>query len=320
MNNIDPTELLRPKRKITGCSAILLPYADRDTVDWDGFDAHLQRTLDAGLTPVVNMDTGYANLIDEATRVEVLKRTESIASGDSFIAGVFVGDSAGASFDLDRYRLGLQQVVSYSGTPIIFQSYGLIGQEDDALVTAYETLASECDAILFFELSKVFAPFGDIYSLEVYQRLMSIPSMIGAKHSSLRRELEWQRLQLRDRVRPEFKVFTGNDLAIDMVMYGSDYLLGLSTFAPEAFARRDQMWELSDPRFYELNDLLQYLGAFTFRDPTPAYKHSAAMFLKLRGLMATDLTHPQSPTRGDSDRSVLQSIATDLDRLLEEST
>ena len=31
-------------------------------------------------------------------------------------------------------------------------------------------------------------------------------------------------------------VLTGNDLAIDMVMYGSDYLLGLSTFAPEAFA------------------------------------------------------------------------------------
>ena len=75
-----------------------------------------------------------------------------------------------------------------------------------------------------------------------------------------RRELEWQRLDLRNRVRPEFKVFTGNDLAIDMVMYGSDYLLGLSTFAPDAFARRDAMWESGDPRFYELNDLLQYLG------------------------------------------------------------
>ena len=34
-------------------------------------------------------------------------------------------------------------------------------------------------------------------------------------------------------VRPDFLVLTGNDLAIDMVMYGSDYLLGLSTFAPD---------------------------------------------------------------------------------------
>ena len=89
----------------------------------------------------------------------------------------------------------------------------------------------------------------------------------GAKHSSLNRVLEWQRLELRNRVRPDFKVFTGNDLAIDMVMYGSDYLLGLSTFAPDAFARRDAMWEAGDPRFHELNDLLQYLGAFHFSGP-----------------------------------------------------
>ena len=94
----------------------------------------------------------------------------------------------------------------------------------------------------------------------------------GAKHSSLRRGPEWERLRLRDAVRPEFKVFTGNDLAIDMVMYGSDYLLGLSTFAPDLFAARDRMWEAGDPGFYELNDLLQYLGFFAFRGPVPAYK------------------------------------------------
>ena len=36
----------------------------------------------------------------------------------------------------------------------------------------------------------------------------------------------------------EFRVYAGNDLAIDMVAYGSDYLLGLSTLAPNAFAER----------------------------------------------------------------------------------
>ena len=41
---------------------------------------------------------------------------------------------------------------------------------------------------------------------------------------------------MRDELRPDFLVLTGNDLAIDMVMYGGDYLLGLSTFAPEDFA------------------------------------------------------------------------------------
>ena len=106
----------------------------------------------------------------------------------------------------------------------------------------------------------MFAPFGKIYSLEVYRGLLGVPQCVGAKHSSLKREPEWRRLVLRDRLRPDFHVYTGNDLAIDMVMYGSDYLLGLSTFAPDLFARRDALWAAGDPAFYELNDVLQYLG------------------------------------------------------------
>ncbi len=315
---VDPLSLIVPKRKITGISAILLPFATADQIDWPAFDQHLQRTLDAGLIPAVNMDTGYANLIDEATRLEALRRSQQIAEGRQFVAGVFVPDGPGSPFDADAYRRGIEQIQSLSGTPIFFQSYGLIELPDEALVEAYRQLAADCDSFLFFELGKVFAPFGKIYSLAVYEQLMQIPNVIGAKHSSLRREPEWQRLVLRNRVRPEFKVFTGNDLAIDMVMYGSDYLLGLSTFAPDAFAARDAMWLAGDPRFYELNDLLQYLGAFTFRDPAPAYKHSAAMFLKLRGMVPENHPHPQSPRRPDSDLSVLATIAEDLERRLGE--
>src|SRR5262245_15148496 len=134
-----------------------------------------------------------------------------------------------------------------------------------------------------FELGKMFAPFGQIYDLDTYAGLLDVPQCIGAKHSSLSRQLEWERIDLRNRHRPDFKVFTGNDLAVDMVIYGSDYLLGLSAFAPEAFALRDRLWAAGDPRFFDLNDVLQYLGAFAFRAPVPAYKHSAAQFLSLRG-------------------------------------
>ena len=109
-------------------------------------------------------------------------------------------------------------------------------------------------------------------------------------------------------MRPDFRVYTGNDLAIDMVMYGSDYLLGLSTFAPDVFAKRDAAWASGDPSFYELNDLLQHLGFLAFRPPVPAYKHSAAMFLKLRGWIGCDHTHPQSPQRPESDRESLADI------------
>ena len=96
-------------------------------------------------------------------------------------------------------------------------------------------------------------------------------------------------------------VLTGNDLAIDMVMYGSDYLLGLSAFAPDAFARRDAYWRDGDPRFHQLNDVLQYLGAFSFRAPVPAYKHDAAMFLTQRGWIDSDAPHPAAPTRPEAD-------------------
>ena len=103
-------------------------------------------------------------------------------------------------------------------------------------------------------------------------------------------------------------MLTGNDLAIDMVMYGSDYLLGLSTFAPDLFALRDRCWHDGDAAFYEINDWLQYLGFVAFRPPVPAYKHSAAMFLKLRGWIECDAPHPGSPTRPDSDREILKQI------------
>ena len=173
-------------------------------------------------------------------------------------------------------------------------------------------LAKRATSFIAFELGQIFAPFGSIYSLEAYRGLMSIPQCLGAKHSSLRRDLEWQRLVVRNEVRADFKVFTGNDLAIDMVMYGSDYLLGLSSFAPDYFAKRDQMWLAGNSDFYQLNDVLQYLGFFAFRRPVPAYKHSAAMFLHQRGWIGTDLTHPDSPTRPTSDHEVLSGILEQL--------
>ena len=103
---IDPAKLLQPQRKIMGISAILLPYHAEGGVDWKGFDAHLRRTFDAGLVPAVNMDTGYGNLIDDAVREEVLLRSHRIADGQSFVAGVFVGDHPGQP--LAETHIGLE--------------------------------------------------------------------------------------------------------------------------------------------------------------------------------------------------------------------
>lgn len=305
-NSIDPVALLRPRRVIRGISAVLLPFQENGEPDWTAFTAHLQRTTTAGLAPAVNMDTGFGHLIDDATRLRALELTRAIS--DDFVAGAFVKDQSGDRFNYKEYIRQMDMIQNHGGVPVIFQSFGLTGGGDEAIVANYTQLAEHADAIIGFELSDVFAPFGKIYTLEVYRRLLGIERMIGAKHSSLNREQEWQRLMLRDEVRPEFRVFTGNDLAIDMVMYGSDYLLGLSTFAPDVFAKRDAAWAAGDAAFYELNDWLQYLGFLTFRPPVPAYKHSAAMFLKLRGWLDSDDTHPDSPKRPESDHDILRAI------------
>jgi dihydrodipicolinate synthase/N-acetylneuraminate lyase len=305
---LDPIAMLRPQRRVVGMSAILLPFHPDGSVDWDGFRTHVQRTADSGLAPAVNMDTGYGNLIDADTKERVLAETDAVINGREYVAGAFVKDAPGASFNLDGYKRAIEQIQTHRGTPVIFQSFGLTALPDPELVKAYETIGTHAPRFFAFELGQQFAPFGRIYDLAVYAGLLGVKACAGAKHSSLHREPEWQRLQLRDKLRPDFLVLTGNDLAIDMVMYGSDYLLGLSTFAPDLFAKRDAMWAAGDPGFHELNDLLQYLGFFAFRPPVPAYKHSAAMFLKLRRWIGCDDTHPQSAKRPDSDREVLRNI------------
>ncbi len=303
---------LRCNRRITGMSAVLLPFVAPGEIDWPSFDKHVARTCDAGLVPAVNMDTGYVNLLDDATRIEVLRRTQAVTSGRMFLAGAFVKDFSGSRFALDTYATRMHDIQHRGGTPVVFQSFGLTQQADPEIVECYHQLARYCDRFIGFELGTMFAPFGEIYSEAVYRGLMSIPQCIGAKHSSLRRDLEWQRIAWRDEVRPDFLVLTGNDLAIDMVMYGSDYLLGLSSFAPDLFARRDAAWLAGDAAFFQFNDVLQYLGFLSFRHPVPAYKHSAAMFLHQRGWIRSNLTHPDSPVRPDSDMPILADILRQL--------
>jgi dihydrodipicolinate synthase/N-acetylneuraminate lyase len=304
------------RRPIFGVSAVLLPFTDGGDIDWSGFVAHVERTVDAGLVPAVNMDAGFGPILDARGRTRVLALTNAASTG-TWVAGAQVPDDPGARFDPAAYARECAEIAGTGGLPILFPSYGLATLDDDGLVAAHERLAAGVDRLLAFELGPMFHPAGRIFSLEVFRRLLEIRGLIGLKHSSLDRAQEWERLAIRDTQRPGFLVLTGNDLAIDMVVYGSDYLLGLSTFAPDAFAARDRAWEAGDvARFWALNDLLQYLGQLAFRNPVPGYRHDAAMFLALRGWIGSDRTHPTSPRRPESDRPLLADIARRLDLLM----
>jgi len=316
---IDPAVLVRPRRTIRGMSAILLPFRADRTIDWDAFTAHVARTHAAGITPAVNMDTGYVQLIDDATRRQALARAREAVGSGEIVAGACVVDTAGAAFDEAAYGREFEMIAAVGATPVIFPSFGLTAGSDADFIARIRRLAARVERFIGFELSTAFVPSGRVLALEAYAGLLAIPNCIGAKHSSLSRRLEWQRLALRDRLRPEFHVFTGNDLAIDMVRYGSDWLLGLSTAWPEAFARRDTWWAAGDARFDELDDALQALGDFAFRDPVPAYKHSMAQALHLRGLLASDEPHPESPRRPAADREIIATILARIAAALEAS-
>jgi 4-hydroxy-tetrahydrodipicolinate synthase len=299
---------IKPRRKITGMAAALLPFEEDGTIAVEAFQNHLRRTHDAGLINAVNMDTGYVNYLSEKEQQQVLQWTrDALPKNSKFVAGAYIEGLEGDVVSL--YRGKIEQIVAHGGTPIIFQTARLHAQPAREKIKSYSEICRGFVEVLGFELSPVFAPNGEIFDDETIGGLMQIPELVGLKHSSLNRMKELERLALRDKVRPEFKIYTGNDLAINMVEYGSDYLLGLATFAPERFAKRDALWEAGDAGYYELSDALQHLGNIAFRPPVPAYKHSAAIFLHLTGSIPSDKTHPRNCTRPAWETELMRECA-----------
>jgi 4-hydroxy-tetrahydrodipicolinate synthase len=301
----------KPRRKIEGIAAALLPFDDDGKIGVEAFQQHLLATHNVGLMNAVNMDTGYVNLLTLEEQSQVLGWTrDCLGPNVPFVAGAFIENETGDAVPL--YRRCIDAIVAVGAIPILFQSSRLQGKTAAEKAATYQSVCKGYDHLLAFELSPRFAPNGEIFDAETFKRLLDIPEIKGMKHSSLDRMLELERLQVRDELRPDFHIYTGNDLGIDMIEYGSDYLLGLATFAPEKFTERDRLWESGDAGYYALSDALQYLGNAAFRDPLPAYKHSAAVFLNLTGRIPTDRTHPKAQVRPMFEREILKDCAVRL--------
>jgi len=310
---IDPLFAPRQlRRKPHGIAAALLPYDSTGQVAVEAFQRHLVVTHRAGLQNAVNMDTGYVNYLDATQKQAVLRWTrEALGPSVPFVAGAYIEtELQNANADIiDLFRREMDRIATLGATPILFQTTRLHGKSPQEISAAYRAICKNFPRVLAFELGPMFAPNGEIWNEQTVRLLMDIPELAGMKHSSLDRVTELARLTLRDAHRPDFQIFTGNDLGINMIEYGSDYLLGLATFAPEKFAQRDRLWAAADPAYYALSDALQHLGNVAFRHPVPAYKHSAAIFLHLAGRIPTDLPHPQSPQRPPWEREILQDCA-----------
>jgi len=305
---------LAPTRVIDGLAALLLPFDEDGQPDLDGLARLIEATFAAGLTPAVNTDAGYVDLLHPEQRGDVLAVAAGVARGRRLVAGVWPDAGPG---DLGaRYGRVIEQVTRQGATPLLLPSAELTSLDEDRIAEIHREATSLYPGALASELGAVFVPFGRVYSLDLFARLMDVPTLAGLHHASQSRMPEWYRLQARDARRPEFHIYTGNDLAIDMVAYGSDYLLAGAGLSVEGFRLRDRLWMRGDGRATAVNDALQYLCSLACRGPAGAYRHSLAQLLHARAAIACGSPHPLSPRRPDSDVDLLREAGARLDDLL----
>src|SRR5439155_13867773 len=136
------------------------------------------------------------NLLTHEERRAVLAATREALRGRPFVAGAFIEGEGGDPLTL--YAREIDEIQAHGGTPILFQCSALKRMGPAELVALHRAIAERCPRLLIFELGEMFAPSGQIYSLDLVRELMQIPQIAGLKHSSLDRERRWQRLALRD--------------------------------------------------------------------------------------------------------------------------
>ena len=107
-----PFPLIELNRNIQGASAVFLPFLGDGKINWSGWEQHLVRTIESGLIPAVNMDTGYVNRLSPSQRAELLDRAQEIVGNGPLFAGAFVEDRRSDSFDFGAYRQALE-IFSY---------------------------------------------------------------------------------------------------------------------------------------------------------------------------------------------------------------
>ena len=166
-------------------------------------------------------------------------------------------------------------------------------------------------------MAAAFGAPAPLYAADVVTRILDIASLGGLVHASLDRGAEWARVEARDVARPDFRIYSGHERALDMVAYGSDYLLATAGCAPEAFAARDRAWRQGAPVGFELNDALQALATLLYRAPDRRRPPRRAAMAAGAGRWSGHASPvPGVELRPESDLALYREIHTRLESLL----
>ena len=88
---------VRPRRKVSGVAAALLPFNVDGSIAVEAFQHHLRATQAAGLDNAVNMDTGYVNYLSDTEKQDVLRwAREALGQNVPFVAGAYITITGGA--------------------------------------------------------------------------------------------------------------------------------------------------------------------------------------------------------------------------------
>lgn len=305
---------LTPSRTIDGSAALPVWMGASGRLDLPGLADRLQATFAAGLTPAVNLFAGSVERLALDQRIDVLATAAGVARGRRFIAGTLPTDDAAPL--AVRYGRAVDAVARQGGTPVLLPIRELATQDGDALAHLWRQATAGHRGVLVIEMAPAFGSPAPLYSTDVVPRLLDVASLGGLVHASLDRGAEWARVEARDVARPDFRIYSGHERALDMVSYGSDYLLAGAGCAPEAFAARDRAWRRGEAIGFELNDALQALGALLYRAPVDGARHGALQWLQARGLVDHATAVPGIALRPDADLALYRELSTRLDSLL----
>lgn len=300
-----PFDLLCPGRRPAGLAPVLLPYLPSGEPDWDGFAHLLGRVVDAGLVPFLNAGPGAGDRLSPSLRAEVVATVGAALGGGRFVAGVRAEDGADGAFDPSRLAGSVAAIARHGGVPAIFPSPTLAAMGPDEALALLAWVGEWCDRVLGVDVPAERWPGGRTWGLDAFTALLDQEPCIGLVDASWNRQLEWDRIRRRDEVRPDFRLYSANALALDQVAYGADHANDLSAAVPDAVADRDEAWAREDPGAVERNDALQALATLVFRPPVAAARHALARVLHLRGWLDHDLVHPDLPRRPVSDDELL---------------
>lgn len=218
-------------------SALPIPFAKDGSIQWESYDALLQRIAPHVHGALVAGTTGEFPALDDAERLEAFRRAAVVLGAERVIAHI------GHASALQVIRLG-EAVRELGIKDVATLNPYYLPADDDAVYEFYRDITSSLPDLnhyvyLFPERT------GITVSAEAFRRVMALPGVVGVKLSGAASE------DLRyysEHLQPGQKLYSGNDATLPLVLIsgGTGVVSGVSAAFPETFGQLSRALDGTD--------------------------------------------------------------------------